>query len=89
MTLPYSRPPARRYFPPADTPHIPLAQVAAALVDLTGWFKNDPWKRIDAGQKIETKKITKQLEAYLLPESPSVTLDNGLQAGGTVETREK
>lgn len=87
--MPYSRPPAWRYFPPTEMPPAPLADVAAAIVDLTQWFKDDFWKRIDAGQKIETKEITKKLEAYLLPGTPPVTLDNGLHAGWNVETREK
>lgn len=87
--VPYSRPPAWRYFPPTDAPAIPLAQVAAAFIDLGDWFKNDFWKRVDAGQKIETKDITRQLEAYLPPESPLERLGSGLHAGWNVETREK
>lgn len=59
------------------------------MVDLTDWFRDDFWKRIDAGQKIETKDITRQLEAYLLPSRPTGTLENGLHVGWNVETREK
>jgi hypothetical protein len=63
--------------------------VAAAFIDLPGWFKGDFWKRVDAGQKIETKEITKKLEAYLLATGPAATLVNGLHTGWNVETREK
>lgn len=87
--VPYSRPPAWRYFPPTDSPPTPLAEVAAAFIDLTSWFKEDFWRRVDSGQKIETKEITKQLEAYLLVASPAVSLDSGLHAGWNVETRDR
>lgn len=87
--MPYCRPPAWRYFPPTDAPVTPLAQVAAAFVDLGGWFKDQFWMRVDAGQKIETREITKQLEPYLLPESPAKSLDSGLHTGWNVESREK
>lgn len=59
------------------------------MEQLTDWLRDDFWKRVDAGQAMQTKEITRQLEAHLLPTSPTGTLTNGLHTGWNVETRDK
>lgn len=86
--MPYSRPPAWRYFPPTDPPPHPAADVAAAMLDLTEWFRDEFWPLTESA-RMETKDITKKLEPYLLPGEPRVQLEDGLHAGWNVETREK
>lgn len=59
------------------------------MVALSGWFKADFWPDIEAGEAIDTKRITRQLETYLLAVEPLTSLGDGLHAGWNVETREK
>lgn len=87
--MPYSRPPAWRYFPPTDRPPEPLLQVASAMSALKSWLEKDFWPAVEGGEKIQTKKITEKLEAFLLPHPHGIALGDGLHAGWNVETRER
>ncbi len=86
--MPYAREPAWRYFPPTDPPPRALADVAAAMEKLGTWLKTDFWAAVDAGGRIETKSITKELEAYLQPVTDAYEVAPGLHPGWNVETRE-
>jgi hypothetical protein len=55
----YNRPPAWRYLPPTDPPPQPLQQVADAMVELGGWFKEEFWTGAGTDGRINTKLITK------------------------------
>jgi hypothetical protein len=84
----YNRPPAWRYFPPTDPPPQPLQQVADAMIELGGWFKDKFWAGAGTGGQINTKLITKQLESYLPFDPAGVHLEGGLLRGWNVETRD-
>jgi hypothetical protein len=43
LAVAYNRPPAWRYLPPTDPLPQPLQQVADAMVELGGWFKEEFW----------------------------------------------
>jgi hypothetical protein len=42
-----------------------LQQVADAMLELGGWFKNEFWNGAGSDGRINTKLITKKLESYL------------------------
>jgi hypothetical protein len=73
---------------PTDRPPQPLQQVAGAMVELGGWFKDDFWVGAGTDGRINTKLITKQLENYLSSDPPGVPLEGGLLRGWNVETRD-
>src|SRR5947207_1521390 len=87
--VPYSRPPAWRYFPQSDAPPPPLAEAAEAFTKMGAWFKTSFWPPIDAGgENIKTPEITQHLETYLQPDARQLHVGHGLLAGWNVETRE-
>ena len=69
---------------PADRP---LQQVAEAMLELGGWFKNEFWNGAGTDGRINTKLITKKLESYLPADPDGVRLEDGLLGGWNVETR--
>ena len=69
---------------PADRP---LQQVAEAMLELGGWFKNEFWNGAGTDGRINTKLITKKLESYLPADPDGVRLEDGLLRGWNVETR--
>lgn len=86
--MPYSRPPAWRYFPPTDAPPPALAEVASGFHNLGGWFKATFWPAVAAGASINTKLITAELEQFLLPDPSGAMADEALHVGWNVETRD-
>ena len=58
LAVAYNRPPAWRYLPPTDPPPQPLQQVADAMVELGGWFKEKFWTGAGTDGRINTKLIT-------------------------------
>ena len=82
------KPSAGLAVPPADLPPQPLQQVATAMVELGGWFKEEFWTGAGTDGRINTKLITKQLESYLPADPAGVLLEDGLLRGWNVETRD-
>jgi len=52
------KPSAGLAVPPADPPPQPLQQVADAMVELGGWFKEEFWTGAGTDGRINTKLIT-------------------------------